>query len=84
MPHRRRARAATWAGACLVLLALTLGTLLLLQPWASCPDDDVPAACPVPAAEVPLHAVGWVGAAVAGAVGAALLVRPPRTRPSPG
>ncbi|WP_309134951.1 hypothetical protein [Cellulomonas sp.] len=77
MPHSdRRGAVLAWSGACLVVLALAVGALLLLQPWASCPDDSAPAACPVPADDVPLHAAGWVGAGVTGVVGLALVARP--------
>lgn len=55
----------------LFALAVTGALLLLFQPWVSCADDTVAAACPMPESEAGWRLVasaGLVLAAVAGAV----------------
>ena len=70
MDPRSRQR---WSALAVALFALAVtGVLLLLfQPWVTCPDDTMAAACPMPESEAGWRLVASVGlvlAAVAGAV----------------
>jgi hypothetical protein len=77
-------RARTLVGATLLALAATSALVLLLQPWATCPDDDVPAACPVPEGVTGATYAGCAAGVVAGVDGAAALTWPARAREDAG
>lgn len=76
----RRPVRATVVGVLLVLWGAGLGLLLFLQPWASCPDDDAAAGCPVPAEAVPHMTAALTSALVAVVLGVVLLAGRRRTR----
>ncbi|MFC8191590.1 hypothetical protein ACFUMH_07995 [Cellulomonas sp. NPDC057328] len=74
--RRRRHR----LGGALVSAGLIVVALVLLQPWASCPDDSASAACPVPAEHVPLHTAALLAAAGGIVVGGRLVLVPAPSR----
>jgi hypothetical protein len=43
---RRTVRRLVGLGAGICVVAAVVAFVFLLQPWRSCPDDDVPAGCP--------------------------------------
>ncbi len=88
VPRDARSRRRRVAGILLLVAGVALGLLILLQPWASCPDDDAPAACPVPPSQVPIHLAALTASGAAMVAGGALVLRaPPRAggrSPEPG
>ncbi len=77
-------RARTLVGVTLLALAVTSALVLLLQPWATCPDDDVPAACPVPEGVLGATYAGWAVVVVVGVAGGATLTWPAGRRADAG
>lgn len=61
-PHGSRSRQRRWAlltalGAVLFMLSVAGSFLFFLQPWATCPDSESPAGCPVTGVQVYAQAV---------------------------
>ncbi|PZR53717.1 hypothetical protein DNL40_06205 [Xylanimonas oleitrophica] len=79
----RRAQVAARTGALTAAVGAVVTVVYLFQPWRTCPDDDVPAACPM----LPADAAAMSAAVVVTLLGLATFVTAlalAARRPRPG